>query len=550
MHKIVIGKGLALLAAGIGVVLTSLPAVAQDVTAGMLENAQEQTDRWITYGRNYGAWRYMPDDRVNRDNVDDLRPVWIKQTGVSGGAFETTALVNDGRMYLTTANSHLIVVDPLSGETLWRYDHQFDNVDLCCGPHNRGVALHGDKVFWGTLDSHLLAFDAATGIQLWDVEVADHRESFSITGAPLVVKDMVLIGVGGGEFGIRGFIDAYDVNTGERRWRFYTIPAEGEPGNETWAGDSWMTGGSPTWISGTYDPERDMVYWGTGNPWPDINNQVRAGDNLYSNSVVALDADTGELRWHFQVSPRDEFDHDATSEPMLIREEINGEMRDLVVQVARNGHTYALDRDTGRFIYAAEYTRVNWADRDERGVPVLKEDLYNPAGIEIFPGLYGGKNWPPASYSPDTHLVYIPEHERGTTFFRADREGRPGTMDLGGIPQFSPEGSGHIIAQDLRTGEVVWKFETPGGVNWAGTLATGGGLVFAGAPDGYLRAFNDETGEVLWEFQTGSGIYAPPTSFTIDGTQYIGVASGWRDVMVREGVANVQTGAYILFALP
>ena len=357
---------------------------AQNVTTEVLENAQQHGDRWVTYGRNYGAWRFVPDDQINRDNVQNLRPMWIQQTGITGGAFEVTALVNDGRMYLTTANSHLIVVNPLTGDILWRYDHDFDNVSLCCGPHNRGVALYEDKVFWGTLDAHLLAFDAATGIQLWDTEVGDHRESFSVTGAPLVIKDMVLIGVGGGEFGIRGYIDAYDVNTGQRRWRFYTIPAAGEPGNDTWEGDSWKTGGAPTWVTGTYDPELNMVYWGTGNPWPDLNSTVRKGDNLYSNSIVALDADTGKLQWYFQTSARDEFDHDSTSEPMIIDEMINGEMRQVVIHVSRNGHVYALDRRTGEFLYAEEYTRVNWAERNEFGKPVLKEELYNLQKMHIF----------------------------------------------------------------------------------------------------------------------------------------------------------------------
>ena len=528
---------------------TSL-ATGQNVTTEVLENSQDYSDRWVTYGRNYGAWRYMPDDQIDRDTVANLRPVWIKQTGVTGGAFEVTALVNDGRMYLTTANSHLIVVDPLTGAELWRYDHDFENVDLCCGPHNRGVGLYEDKVFWGTLDAHLMAFDAATGIQLWDVEVGDHRESFSITGAPLVVKDMVLIGVGGGEFGIRGYIDAYDVNTGERRWRFYTTPGPGEPGNETWEGDSWRTGGGPTWVTGTYDPDTDFVFWGTGNPWPDINNNVRSGDNLYTNSVIALDADNGQLRWYFQTSPRDEFDHDSTSEPMVIDELINGEMRKLIVQVARNGHVYVLDRENGDFLYAEEYTRVNWADRDETGKPVLKEELYDPAGTMVFPGLYGGKNWPPASYSPDTHLVYIPSSEWGTEFIRREGEGRPGTMDLGGIPRFDSQGKEQLVAYNLRTGEIEWQREMAGSFNWSGTMATGGGLVFSGSADGYLRAFNDETGEILWEFQTGSGVYAPPTSFTIDGKQYIGIASGTRDPATRAGVATgISPGNYILFSL-
>jgi len=534
----------------LGAMLPTTAGLAQDVTTDILENAQNYSDRWVTYGRNYGAWRYMPDDQINRETVANLRPVWIKQTGVTGGAFEVTALVNDGRMYLTTANSHLIVVDPLTGTELWRYDHEFENVDLCCGPHNRGVALYEDKVFWGTLDAHLLAFDAATGIQLWDAEVGDHRESFSVTGAPLVVKDMVLIGVGGGEFGIRGYIDAYDVNTGELRWRFYTTAGPEDPNNATWEGDSWQTGGGPTWVTGTYDSELNLVFWGTGNPWPDINNAVRRGDNLYTNSVVALNADDGELVWYHQTSPRDEFDHDSTSEPMIIDEIFEGELRKMIVHVSRNGHVYAMDRETGDFLWAGEYTRVNWALRDESGKPVLKEELYNPASTVVFPGIFGGKNWPPASYSPDTHMLYIPTTEWGTTFIRREGEGRPGTMYLGGIPRFEPSGTGYLVAFNMLTGEIEWQEETPGNFNWAGTLTTGGGLVFSGAADGYLRAYNDETGEVLWEFQTGSGLYAPPTSFTIDGEQYIGIASGTRDPVTRAGVATgIAPGNYILFSL-
>ena len=534
----------------LGAMLPTTAGLAQDVTTDILENAQNYSDRWVTYGRNYGAWRYMPDDQINRETVANLRPVWIKQTGVTGGAFEVTALVNDGRMYLTTANSHLIVVDPLTGTELWRYDHEFENVDLCCGPHNRGVALYEDKVFWGTLDAHLLAFDAASGIQLWDAEVGDHRESFSVTGAPLVVKDMILIGVGGGEFGIRGYIDAYDVNTGELRWRFFTTAGPDDPNNATWEGDSWQTGGGPTWVTGTYDSELNLVFWGTGNPWPDINNAVRRGDNLYTNSVVALNADDGELVWYHQTSPRDEFDHDSTSEPMIIDEVFEGELRKMIVHVSRNGHVYAMDRETGDFLWAGEYTRVNWALRDESGKPVLKEELYNPASTVVFPGIFGGKNWPPASYSPDTHMLYIPTTEWGTTFIRREGEGRPGTMYLGGIPRFEPSGTGYLVAFNMLTGEIEWQEETPGNFNWAGTLTTGGGLVFSGAADGYLRAYNDETGEVLWEFQTGSGLYAPPTSFTIDGEQYIGIASGTRDPVTRAGVATgIAPGNYILFSL-
>jgi alcohol dehydrogenase (cytochrome c) len=533
-------------------VLGAGPALGQSVTEDMLVNAQDQMDKWVNHGRNYGAWRFFPGDEINRETVKRLAPVWIHHTGVGGGAFETTAVVNEGRMFISTPNSHLICLDVRTGKTIWRYDHEFSDIHACCGPHNKGVALLGDKVYWATLDARLMCFDAKTGLQLWDAEVADPRKSHTITVAPLVVKDKVIIGISGGEFGIRGFLDAFDANTGERVWRFYTIPGEGEPGNDTWSGDSWKRGGAPTWVTGTYDPELDLIYWGTGNPAPDFNGDVRLGDNLYSNSIVALNADSGELAWYFQASPHDVFDHDGTTEPIIMDEMINGKLRKILLRINRNGYAYALDRATGEFLYAHPYTKVNWAKKNSDGLPVLRPELLGPEKHEIFPGLAGGKNWPPASYNPNTHMVYIPDMERGTTFTSGDVLFRRGIMYMGGSMEWAPweEAHAYVTAYHVPSGDVKWKFEMPGGDNWAGTLATGGGLVFAGAPDGYLCAFNDETGEVLWKFQTGSGIYAPPISFTLDGKQHIGIAAGWMRPVYRGGVGGGnQSSNYILFSL-
>ncbi len=544
------------LAAFAAILPVSPGAVAQGkgVTQKHLLGAQDRTNMWVHYGRNYGAWRHVPLDKINKSNVGRLVPKWVFQTGISGGGFETSALSYNGKLYITTANSHLFCVDARTGSLIWRYDHPLPTtVNVCCGPVNRGVAILGNRIYYTTLDARLLCLDADSGLMLWDRRVADYRESYSLTLAPLIIKDKVIIGISGGEYGIRGFIDAYDVDTGEQVWRFHTIPGEGEPGNETWAGDSWKTGGAPAWVTGTYDPELNLIYWGIGNPGPDWNGEVRLGDNLYSNSVVALNADTGKLVWHFQSTPHDIFDWDATSEPIVVDEEIDGEMVKAVIQVNRNGYTYALDRTNGEFLYARPYTEVTWADIDEWGKPTLREVLARPGAMKhVSPGLFGGKNWPPAAYSPDTHYVYIPDMVRPTTFLPMDVAFRRGLPFYGGVPVFGPvEGAkGYLRAVDVRTGDVKWTFETPGGPNWAGSLSTSAGIVFGGAPDGYLRAFDAETGEVLWKYQTGSGTFAPPTSFELDGRQYIGLAAGWGQPAEAVGISATAGGsAYFLFGL-
>ena len=550
-------RALAVIALG-ACICVSAPAVASEaagVTGEMLLDAQELEDRWITYGRNYAGWRYFPGDQINKDNVKRLVPKWVHQTGVAGGGFETTAVVFDGKLYITTPNSHLVCVDAKTGQTLWRYDHPLPPVNLCCGPVNRGVAIRGNKIYYTTLDAMLHCFDKDTGLQLWERRVADYRASYSLTLAPLIVEDKVIVGVAGGEYGIRGHIDAYHVDSGEPVWRFYTIPAEGEPGNDSWAGDSWERGGAPAWVTGTYDPDLNTLYWGTGNPSPDFNGAVREGDNLYSNTILALDADTGKLRWHFQTTPHDVFDLDGTSEPILVDEEINGKQVKALVQVNRNGYVYALDRTNGDFLYAKPYSRVNWAKYDESGIPVIKPELVGNPLARICPGIFGGKNWPPAAYSPKTHFVYTPDQDRCTSYATMEVEFRRGLPYYGGVVFFPPEDrtKGFVKAVDVRTGEIAWEFETPGGPNWGGVLATGGGLVFSGGPDGYIRAFDDTTGEVRWQYHVGSGVFAPPTMFTLDEKAYLGLAVGWGQPHDAIGTRSRETGpggsAYFLFGL-
>lgn len=527
---------------------------AEGVSPELLLNAQDRDDVWVHYNKNYQGWRYMPTDQINRDNVHRLVPIWSYQTGVLGGGFETTAVLHDGLLYITTPQSHLICVDARTGKEQWRYDHVLpEGVNLCCGPVNRGVAILGDTVYWVTLDAHLMAFDAKTGLQQWDRVVADYRASYSLTLAPLVIKDMVIIGISGAEYGIRGFIEAFEAETGESRWKFYTVPNPGEPGSETWEGDSWMNGGGPAWLTGTYDPDLDLLYWGIGNPSPDFNGDVRKGDNLYTDSVVALNPNTGELVWYFQMTPHDIFDWDGVSEPVLVDEVINGEEVKALIQANRNGYVYALDRTNGDFLYASPYTRTTWANIDEEGKPVIKPEILEQRQIHVCPGIFGGKNWSPSAYSPDTHMIYIPEIEHCSTFSSLDVTFRRGLPYYGGtlVMDSLESARGFIKAMDVRTGEIKWTYDT-GTPNWAGLLTTRGGLVFGGEPDGHINAFHDETGEVLWRYQTGSGVFAPPTSYVIDGKQYIGVASGWGQPAEVEGIAVSQTqggSTYYMFGL-
>lgn len=387
------------------------------VTPARLERGTAAMSDWLHYGGDYAGWRYSPLADIRRDNVERLAPVWMFQAGVQGQV-ATSPVVADGILYFTVAYNNLYALDAVSGRTLWHYEHPLpSDLRLCCGPANRGVAIAGSKVYMATLDAHLVAVDRASGKVAWNVTMDDYQAGYSATSAPLVVGDMVLVGSGGGEYGIRGFIDAYDLNTGERRWRRYTVPAAGEPGVESWAGESWKTGGAPAWMTGAYDPASKLLYWTTGNPAPLFNGDLRAGDNLYSDSVLALDAANGEIRWHFQYTPHDVWDYDATNGVILIDSTHEGKAVRALVQPNRNGYVYVLDAATGRFLRGSQYVeRLNWSTGlDAAGRPMVDKRFY-PGTEEtpplVCPGPLGGNNGSFSyAYSPDTRLIYVPTIE-------------------------------------------------------------------------------------------------------------------------------------------
>ncbi|HXJ37743.1 MAG TPA: PQQ-binding-like beta-propeller repeat protein, partial [Bryobacteraceae bacterium] len=370
----------------IGLALSVFVAHTQ-VTFERIRHAEREPENWLTYSGDYSAHRYSALDQITPQNVKQLRPLWVHQIDALDKA-ETTPLVVDGVMYVTESPSNVVALDTRTGRAMWSFLRAIPkDVRLCCGQVNRGVALLGDSVFVGTVDAHLIALDRKTGSVRWDVTVADYKTGHAITAAPLAVKDKIVIGIAGGEFGIRGFVDAYDANTGKQAWRFWTVPAKGEPGNETWAGDSWKTGSASTWITGSYDPELNVIYWGTGNPGPDWNGDVRAGDNLYSDCLVALDAGTGKLKWHFQFTPHDVFDLDSTEVPVLFDGIFRGSPRKLILFANRNAFYYVLDRENGTFLHGRPYAKQTWAQQlDDKGRPVRVPGIEpTEEGLKIYP---------------------------------------------------------------------------------------------------------------------------------------------------------------------
>jgi alcohol dehydrogenase (cytochrome c) len=447
------------------------------------------------------------------------------------GDVQATPIVADGVMYLTEPKSHVVALDLRTGNPLWRWGRTVpQNLKILgFGPTNRGVAILDSTVFVGTLEAHLVALDARTGVVRWDASVASNDSGYAITGAPLVADGKVIIGVSGGEAGIRGHLDAYDAATGERVWRFWTIPAPGEPGGDTWSGDAWKTGGGSTWVTGSYDPALGLVYWGVGNPGPDWNGDVRPGDNLYTCSLVALDVRTGALRWHFQFTPHDTHDWDAAQIPVLADTRLGGRTRKVVVMANRNAFYYVLDRVTGEFLHGVEFSRQTWAEGlDERGRPrVIAGTEPSDSGTLVYPSLQGATNWLSPSYSPLTGLLYVPATELGSIYFKREAKYVPGTYYNGGGEQaFENDSSyGAIRALELGTGKRRWEFRLQS-LGWSGVLATAGGLVFGGTNEGRVFALDAANGRALWHFQTGGLVQGNPTSFLIDGKQHVAFAAG------------------------
>ena len=516
---VLVGAGVALAQAG-----------NSGVTNDRLVKAAREPHNWLHYSGTYDAQRYSRLDQVTSENVADLELAWVRQLDTLS-AVEMTPLVVDGIMYISMPNDVVMALDARTGQPFWTYAYPVpEALMLCCGKQSRGVAILGDQLFLGTLDAHLISLDARTGELLWDVEVARGLAGNSITAAPLVVKDMVLTGIAGGEYGIRGFLDAYDAKTGERRWRTYTIPGEGEPGNDTWEGDSWKTGGAPTWVTGAYDPELDLVYWGTGNPGPDWNGEGREGDNLYSDSMLALDSDTGKLRWYFQFTPWDVHDWDACQVPVLADIEWNGDQRKVLLLAQRNAFFYALDRVTGEFLRGTPFAKQDWAEGlDQSGRPIRAPNkLPTPEGNLVSPSVAGGSNWWSPTFSPDTGLYYMLSNDSSSIFRIAEAEYREGELFVGGYPQSpQPEDTfkSSVRALDPVTGERVWEFEVQA-LSSSGLLSTAGNVVFGGSRGGNFYALNAENGELLWRKSVGGNVHAGPISYSVAGRQYVTVAAG------------------------
>lgn len=531
--------------AALAALLTPAPSTAQ-ITYDRILDASSDPGNWLTYNGTYSSQRHSGLAQITPDNVDDLELKWMLPNQVFG-AWQTNPIVDDGIMYITQRPNDVMAVDAATGRVFWLYRHTpADGARICCGANNRGVAVLDERVFMGTLDARLIALDAVNGQELWNIEVADVSLAYSITMAPLVVKDKVLVGVGGGEFGIRGFVAAYDVETGEEAWRFYTIPGPGEPGHETWEGDDWEHGGAPVWITGSFDPDLNLVYWGVGNPGPDWNPGQRPGDNLYSDAVVALDADSGELVWHFQFTPNDGYDYDAVQVPVLVDMDWEGEPRELMLWANRNGFFYVLDRATGEYLSGTPFVKVNWASGlDENGRPIQTPQ---PQGEPTWPGNQGGTNWYPPSYSPRTGLFYFAAWEDYATIYEPEESTYiPGRYFLGGgFSVLAPVegaptigigrtsminnwtdvvGYGSVKALDPATGDEVWSFEQFD-VTDSGMLTTGSDLLFTGGREGYFQALDARTGDLLWKASLGGQIVMAPVTYIVNGQQFVTVVSG------------------------
>ncbi|MGA3205466.1 MAG: PQQ-dependent dehydrogenase, methanol/ethanol family, partial [Bryobacteraceae bacterium] len=482
-------------------------AVSAQVPYDRIVNAQKEPGNWLTYSGNYFGHRFSPLSEITAANVAGLRVKWAHQ--FESGHAETSPIVVDGVMYITAPNS-AAALDARTGRQLWKWSRPLpkDYQSIGFGHVNRGPAILDGRLFVATLDCYLVALDIKSGAERWSTRVEDYKPGYSLTLAPLAIKGKVLIGISGGEAGIRGFVDAYDAASGQRSWRFWTVPAPGEPGSETWPQDekyknSWKTGGGSTWVTGSYDPESNLVYWGVGNPGPDWNADSRLGDNLYTCSLVALDGDTGALKWHFQFTPHDTHDWDSAHVPVLFEAEVRGTRRKLVAVANRNAFFYVLDRTSGEFITARAYARQTWAKGlDDRGRPTLLPAIEPSAeGTVIYPNLNGATVWFSPSYSPLTGLFYVSVRELGSIYYKREADYKPGTFFAGGGEADIPhdEKKGAVRALEVATGKLRWEFPLNTAA-WSGVLSTGGGLVFSGSDEGNFFALDAVSGKPLWDF--------------------------------------------------
>jgi alcohol dehydrogenase (cytochrome c) len=536
------------------------PPVVSDVTYERILDARSEPENWLTYYGAYDGQRYSPLDQINTENVKSIGPAWIFQAGTSGMiagastyAFEASPIVVNGIMFLSGWDGFVWALDARTGKEIWRYKHAVPyDVSLCCGNVNRGVAVAQGKVFVVTPNAHVLALDATTGKRVWDKTYGDVRAGESATVAPLIVKNMVIVGSAGGEFGVRGHLDAFNFDSGEHAWRCYTVPKPGEPGSETWPadGEAWARGGANCWLTGTFDPETNLLYVGTGNPAPDFDGEVREGDNLYTDSIIAVDVDSGQIRWHYQCTPHDVWDYDGMSECILFE----AEGRKLLGHFDKNGYFFVLDRTNGELVQITPFVdRITWGaiTRDGQVTPKVYPDKEGEP-VHFYPGPAGAKEWTHAAYSPRTELFYVPVQDIGATATRRRREFKESIPYWGAGVQVDIEDMAGSISAFDANGEEKWRWrnELP---MCASVLATGGDLVFAGEPSGEFNALDARTGELLWQFQCGSGHHSSPTAYSVDGRQYIAVPvgwGGWIDGFLPGMLGAGHGSALLAFALP
>jgi len=530
-----------------GAILISLllggASLRAQVSFDRILHAQQEPQNWLTYSGSLTGQRYSLLTQIKPANVKNLELQWVLQTRAPAeptSKYEATSLVVDGVLYTVQPPNVVVALDAATGRIFWTYPYQPSAASRpCCGRINRGLAI-GNTLFMGAIDGNLVALDARDGHLIWSTQLGKPESGYSVTVAPLVVKNKVIAGTAGGEYGIRGSLSAFDPETGKELWRFNTVPGPGEPGHETWAGDAWKQGGGSIWTTGSYDPALNLVYWGIGNPSPDWNGDVRPGDNLYTSSVVALDADSGKLKWHFQFTPHDEFDFDATQIPVLAEIAWTGGARKVLLFANRNGFFYVLDRATGEFLLGKPFVKVTWArGLDAKGRPITLASP-TPEGKVISPENQGGTNWYNPSYSPNTGLFYVPSwmDTRATYFKRVDRytegsqyTGGGATHDIpavraSAINRRPPEvGYGAIQAIDPRTGDVKWQFKMTD-VTDSGVLSTASDLVFAGGREGFFYALNARTGTMLWKAMVGGQISAGPVTYMVGEKQYVSIPAG------------------------
>lgn len=513
-------------------------SVASAQTTDQLVKGATDTSNVLNYGMGYNLQRFSTLNQINKDTVKNLVPVWNYSFN-DDRSEESQPLVYQGVIYVTSHNATM-AVDAKTGKQIWKskieYPAETPRI-VCCGIINRGAALFDGKLFRTTLDANVIAIDAKDGKELWRQKAADIKEGYSMTVAPLVADGVVITGISGAEFGTRGFIDGWDPATGKHLWRTHSVASPDEPGGDTWKGDTWKLGGGSTWITGSYDPELNTVYWGIGNPGP-FNSAVRPGDNLYTCSVLAMDPKTGKIKWHYQFSPNNPFDYDSVAEMVLADMNVEGKPTKVLMDANRNGFFYVLDRTNGKLLAANPYVKVNWATGVDlkTGKPIetdVSKDARDGKKVTVYPSILGGKNWEPMSFNPQTGLAYA-----NTLAFGGHYKTEPVTykagewylgMDLTDLWEWGTGPRGHLKAIDPMTGKAKW--EAPADIpRFSGVLSTAGGVVFTGALTGELEAFDADTGKKLWQFQTGSGIEGQPVTWQQDGVQYIAVTSGYGGV--------------------